>query len=82
MQSFSQSNGAVRYSLCVIHYSSMFGWIVSLKDKSGIAVADAFKNILAVGRKPEKIWVDKGKEICHKEVKALRVLSSIATENE
>ena len=33
----------------------------SLKDKKGVSIADAFQKILdKSGRKPNKIWVDKG----------------------
>ena len=35
----------------------------SLKDKKGVSIVDAFQKILdKSGRKPNKIWVDKGSE--------------------
>ena len=40
------------------------------KDKKGESVAEAFKTILKEGRKPEYLWVDKGKEY-NKNVKDL-----------
>ena len=38
-------------------------WVVPLKDKKGFIIVDAFQKILDdSGRKPNKIWVDKGRE--------------------
>ena len=37
--------------------------VVPLKDKKGVSIVDAFQKILdKSGRKPNKIWVDKGSE--------------------
>ena len=47
-------------------------------DKTGKSVASALK-IIFEERKPEKIWVDKGKEFYNKDVKDLITLYS--TEN-
>ena len=36
-------------------------WVVSLNDKRGITITNAFQKILnGANRKPNKIWVDKG----------------------
>ena len=45
----------------VIDIFSKYGWLIPLKDKTGKSVATAFKGTFKDG-KPEKIWVDKGKE--------------------
>ena len=38
-------------------------WVVPLKDEKGFIIVDAFQKILDdSGRKPNKIWVDKGRE--------------------
>ena len=38
-------------------------WVVPLKDKKGASIVNAFSKILdKSGRKPNKIWVDKGSE--------------------
>ena len=50
-----------------------------LKDKTGKSVALALETIFKE-RKPEKMWVDKGKEFYNKDVKDLIELYS--TENE
>ena len=51
----------------------------TIKNKEGKTVASALKTILEE-RKPEKMWVDKGKEFYNKDVKGLIELYS--TENE
>ena len=38
-------------------------WVISLKDKKGISIVNAFQIILKESnRKPNKIWVDKGSQ--------------------
>ena len=64
----------------VIDIFSKYGWIIPMKDKTGVSVAEGLKHIFKDGRKPNKIWVDKGKEFYNKHVKALTDLYS--TENE
>ena len=39
---------------------SKYKWILSLKDKRGISIVNAFQKIISEGRKPNKIWVDQG----------------------
>ena len=79
MQAFSKFNRGVKYLLAVIDVFSKYGWLISLKDKTGKSVASALKTIFEE-RKPEKMWVDKGKEFYNKDVKDLIELYS--TENE
>jgi len=81
MQAFAKDNDGVKYLLCVIDLFSKYGWIMPLKDKSGKSVESAFEKIFSEGRKPEKLWVDKGKEFYNKDVKALGV-ELYSTENE
>ena len=79
MQAFSKFNCGVKYLLVVIDVFSKYGWLIPLKDKTGKSVASALKTIFKE-RKPEKMWVDKGKEFYNKDVKDLIELYS--TENE
>ena len=79
MQAFSKFNRGVKYLLTVIDIFSKYGWLIPLKDKTGKSVASVLKTILKE-RKPEKMWVDKGKEFYNKDVKNLIELYS--TENE
>ena len=79
MQAFAKFNRGFKYLLAVIDIFSKYGWLIPLKDKTGKTVASALKTIFKEG-KPEKIWVDKGKEFYNKNVKELVELYS--TENE
>ena len=79
MQAFCKFNRDVKYLLAVIDVFFKYGWLVPLKDKTGKFVALALKSIFKE-RKPEKMWVDKGKEFYNKDVKDLVELYS--TENE
>ena len=78
MQAFSKFNRGVKYLLAVIDIFSKYGWLVPLKDKTGKSVASALKSIFKE-RKPEKMWVDKGKEFYNKDVKDLVELYSTET---
>ena len=79
MQAFSKINRGVKYPLAVIDVFFKYGWLIPLKDKTGKSVASVLKTIFKE-RKPEKMWVDKGKEFYNKDVKDLIELYS--TENE
>ena len=71
-QAFAKFNGGVKYLLTVIDVFLKYGWIVPLKSKTGVEVAEAFHTIFKEGR-PQKLWVDKGKEFYNKNVMALGV---------
>lgn len=77
MQALSKQNNGVKYLLAVIDVFSKYGWLIPLKDKSGELVAKALKSI---DRKPQKMWVDKGKEFYNQHVKSYVDLYS--TEND
>ena len=79
MQVFTKFNHGVKYLLAVIDIFSKYGWLIPLKDKTGKSVASALKTIFKE-RKPEKMWVDKGKEFYNKDVKDL--IEMYSTENE
>ena len=80
MQSFSKFNNGIKYLLMVIDVFSKYGWIVPLKSKTGVDVANALNKIFRE-RRCMKMWVDKGKEFYDKHVKALGV-QLYSTENE
>jgi len=79
MQPFSGYNNGLKYLLTVIDILSIYGWIVPLNNKTGLEVASALKNVFKE-RKPDKLWVDKGKEFYNSHVQKLITLYS--TENE
>ena len=60
MQLLSKFNKGFRVLLCVIDIFSKYDWVIPLKDKKGVSIANAFQKILDDSkRKPNKIWVDK-----------------------
>ena len=63
MQLLSKYNKGFRFLPCVIDIFSKYSWVVSLKDKKGASIVDAFQKILdysnkmqsqSEGRKPKK----------------------------
>ena len=63
MQLISKHNKGIRYLLCVIDLFSKYAPVVSLKDKKGVSIVNAFQSILDNSkRKPNKIWVDQDSE--------------------
>ena len=71
MQSMQKFNDGYRYLLVCIDVFSKYAWVVPLKNKKDPSLAEAFKIILANGRKPEKIVTDQGTEFFNKHFKAL-----------
>ena len=59
----SKFNKGFWFLLCVIDIFSKYACVVSLEDKKGVSIANAFQKTLDVSNsKPNKIWVDKGSE--------------------
>ena len=79
VQPFSRYNNVVKYHLTVIDIFSKYGWILPLKNNTGLQVASALEKVLKE-RKPDKLWLDKGKEFYNSHVQKLLPLYS--TENE
>ena len=81
MQALSKENEGYKFLLLVIDTFSKYGWIVPLKDKKGETIVKALKEIFKEsGRRPDKLWTDKGREFFNKDVRDLVYL--YATENE
>ena len=54
-------NKGIRFLLCVIDIFSKYVWVVPLKEKKGVTIANAFEKFVADSKKKaNKIWVDKG----------------------
>ena len=71
MQLISKFNKGFRFSSCVIDIYSKYAWVIPLKDKKGITISNAFKNVLKESNcKPNKIWVDKGSEFYNRSIKS------------
>ena len=63
--------------MCIDIYSK-YAWVISLKDKRGISITDAFQIILDESKRKPKIWVDKGSEFFNRPMKSW--LKTIAIE--
>ena len=84
MQQYSKQNKHYKYLLAVIDIFSKYGWLIPLKNKTGLTVSEAFKNLFKE-RKPMYIWSDKGSEFYNQQVKELLKDNNIklySTENE
>jgi len=80
MQPFSKyDNDGMKYLWTVIDIFSKYGWILPLKNKTGLEVASALEKVFKE-RKPDKLWVDKRKEFYNSQVQKL--VSLYSTENE
>ena len=63
MKLLSKQNKGIKYPLCVIDLYGKYAFVISLKDKKGISITNAFDKIIKQSkRKPNKIWVDQGSE--------------------
>ena len=63
MQLISKLNKGFQCLLCVIDIFSKYAWVVSLIDKKGVSIVDAFQKVSDdSNRKPSKIWFAKGSE--------------------
>ena len=67
----ARENDGYRFILTVIDIFSRYAWARPLKNKTGIAVAEAFKDIFSEGRIPRRIQTDQGKEFENQHVRSL-----------
>ena len=57
IQLISKFNKEVRFLLCVIDINGKYVWVISVKDKKGIKITNAFQKIWKKSDcKPNKIW--------------------------
>ena len=62
-----------KYILTVLDGYTRYAWCVPLKNKKGETVANAFKDIMKKSkRKPNKLFVDEGKEFYNQHMYSLR----------
>ena len=63
MQSLSRKNKSIKYLLCAIDLYGKYTFVNPLKDQKGISIVNAFHKIIKQSKtKPNKIWVDQGRE--------------------
>ena len=77
MQSLSKYDKGIKYLLCAIDLFSKYAWVISIKDKKGTSIVNAFQKIISEGRKPNKIWVDQGSEFYNKSFKDFLKINNI-----
>ena len=66
MRSLSSFNRGVKYLLCIIDVFIEYAWVKPLKDKKVKTVLyDFVERVNKSKRKPNKLWVDQGKEFCN-----------------
>ena len=64
-------NKGIRFLLYVINNVSKYPWVITLADKKGTTITNAFqKKLDRSNRKPTKIWVDKGSEFYNRSIKS------------
>jgi hypothetical protein len=66
MQTVAKHNGGVSHILTCIDVLSKYGWAVPVKTKSATDVAKAFAKIVKKGRKPWRLFTDRGTEFTGK----------------
>ena len=72
MTSFAIFNKEFKYLLTIIDIFSKYAWAVPMIDKTWTSVSKAFEKIMINSkRKPEKLWVDEGREFYNSEFKKL-----------
>ena len=69
MNFISKINMRIYFLLCVTDIYSKYAWVIPLKDKKEITIANAFQSFLKESkRKSSKLWVDKGSEFYKKSI--------------
>ena len=76
--SLSKYNNNCKFILTVIDIFTKYAWANPLKKKFGLSITNGFEIVLSEHpqggsepRKPEKLWVDRGKEFYNKTFKSL-----------
>lgn len=77
MGNYSKINKGYRYILTVIDTFSKYAWAEGVKTKNALDVSKAFTNILEMGRIPNNLQTDDGKEFFNKEFDKLMKKYSI-----
>ena len=63
--------------MCAVDLFSKYVWVLPLKDKRGISIANPFQKIIWKGCKPNKISVDEGGEFYNKLFKRFLKINNI-----
>ena len=64
---------------CVIDIFSKYALVITMKDKKGVTITNAFQKILdKSNHKPSKIWVGKGSEFYNRSMKSFLANNKVA----
>jgi hypothetical protein len=74
---YARENDDYRYLLTVIDLFSRYAWAVPIRDKTGMEVARALREIFAQGRQPQRLQTDDGREFDNRHVQHLLNLENI-----
>ena len=77
MQSLSKYNKEIKYLLSAVDLFSKYAWVISLKDKKGTNIVNAFQKIISKGRKRNKIWANQGSEFYNQSFKNFLKINNI-----
>ena len=77
MQSLSKYNKEIKYLLSAVDLFSKYAWVISLKDKKGTSIVNAFQKIISKGRKRNKIWANQGSEFYNQSFKNFLKINNI-----
>ena len=58
-----------KYYKGIKYLFSKYAWVIPIKDKWGVSIVHAFQKTISEGRKPNKIWVDKGSKFSNNSFK-------------
>ena len=74
---YANVNNGYRYLLTIIDLFSRFAWAVPLRDKTAREVTAAFRQVFALGRQPERLQTDDGREFDNREFQQFLNLHNI-----
>ena len=83
MESVPSENRNVKYLFCVIDFSTKYAAVKHLKDKKVKTILNYFIELVNKSkRKPNKLWVDQGREFYNKPVQEWLDILICSTHNE
>ena len=62
LHKYARKNKGYKYILVVLDVFSRYAWARPLKDKTGVSVTEAFKDIFKEGNHSSFLWTDRGTE--------------------
>ena len=63
--------------MCAIDIFSKCAWVTPLKNQKPTSIVNAFQKIISEERKPNKIWIDQGREFYNNSFKDFLKMNNI-----